>query len=114
MSSTIYRTEDPDLETVEFGALYRIHPPRTGEPWTLYKVSDDCGVDSVHPLDTPDGWDDSFELTMGYGHGWARLSCLAMDAHHAHAALEAAFIPVVDDGRAIYPHALLHRFVRPN
>lgn len=50
MSTAIYRTEDPILETVEFGAVYNICAPRTGAPWTLYKVSDDCGVDSVDPL----------------------------------------------------------------
>ena len=53
MSSTIYRTEDPTLETIELGAVYRIHAPRTGESWTLYKVSDDCGVSSIEPLDVP-------------------------------------------------------------
>lgn len=64
MSTTIYRTEDPTLETVEFGAVYRIHAPRTGEPWNLYKVSDDCGVSSVEPLDVPDGWDDAYEYAV--------------------------------------------------
>lgn len=37
MSTRIYRTEDPALETVEFGAVYR--------------VSDDCDVSFVDPLD---------------------------------------------------------------
>ena len=54
MSTTIYLTEDPALETVEFGAVYRIRAPRTGEPWNLYRVSDDCGVSSIEPLDVPD------------------------------------------------------------
>ena len=30
--STIHRTEDPALETVEFGVIYRVHAPRTGDP----------------------------------------------------------------------------------
>lgn len=54
MNTAIYRTEDPALETAEFGAVYRIRAPRTGEPWTLHKISDDCGVDAVGPLDVPD------------------------------------------------------------
>lgn len=32
MSDTIYRTEDPALETIVFGAVYRIRAPRTSEP----------------------------------------------------------------------------------
>lgn len=32
MSTVIYRTEDPVLETIESGAVYRIRAPRTGEP----------------------------------------------------------------------------------
>lgn len=64
MSTAIHRTEDPALETVKFGAVYRIRAPSTGEPWTLYKVADDCGVSSMGPLDVPDGWDDSYEYAM--------------------------------------------------
>lgn len=45
--NTIYRTNDPALETVEIGAVYRICAPRTGDPWHLYKVADDCGVTSI-------------------------------------------------------------------
>ena len=37
MSTTICRTEDPALESVKFGAVYRIRAPRTGEPWNLYR-----------------------------------------------------------------------------
>jgi len=111
--STIYRTTDPTLDTVEQGAVYRIHAPRTGEPWTLYKVSDDCGVDSIDPLDVPDGWDDSYEYPMGYARVWSRLARLAMDAYLAHAILEVAFVPL-DEEMAAVSYALLYRFVWPN
>ena len=110
--TTIYRTEDPTLETVELGAVYRIRAPRTGEPWTLYQVSDDCGVSSTDPLDVPDGWDDSYEYPMGYARVWSRLARLAMDAYLAHAILEVAFVPVVDEGAATASScALLYRFI---
>lgn len=111
MSTAIYRTEDPTLETVEFGAVYRIHAPRTGEPWTLYKVADDCGVDSIDPLSIPDGWDDSYEYPMGYKRIWSRLARLAMDAYLAHAALEVALVPVVDEEEPTGSYSLLYRFV---
>ena len=110
MSTTIYRTEDPDLKTVEFGAVYRIRAPRTGEPWALYKVSDDCGVSSVEPIDVPDGWDDSYEYPMGYARVWSRLAHLAMDAYLAHAILEVAFAPTVDEEAPTDSYALLYRF----
>lgn len=114
MSSAIYRTEDPTLETVEFGAIYRIRAPRTGEPWTLYRVSsDDCGADSVDPLDVPEGWDDSYEYPMGYKRIWSRLARLAMDAYLAHATLEVAFVPVDDEETTTDQYALLYRFVWP-
>lgn len=111
MSTTIYRTEDRTLDTVEFGAVYRIRPPRTGESWNLYRTGDDCGVDSIEPLDVPDKWDDVYEYPMGYRGVWSRLARLAMDAHLAHAILEVAFVPVIDgeEGGALY--ALLYRFV---
>ena len=111
--STIYRTEDPTLETVEFGAVYRIRAPRTGEPWALYKVSDDCGVSSVGPLDVPDGWDDSYEYPMGYARIWSRLARLAMDAYFAHAPLEVAFAPIDDEEAPTDSYALLYRFSWP-
>lgn len=114
MSTTIYRTEDPALETAKFGAVYRIRAPRTGEPWTLYKVSDDCGVDSIEPLDVPDGWDDSYEYAMADTHTWPRLARLAMDAYLAHAILEVAFVPVLDEEETdANSYALLYRFVWP-
>lgn len=115
MSNTnIYRTEDPSLETVEFGAVYRITAPRTGEPWNLYKVSDDCGVSSIDLLDVPDGWDDSYEYPMGYARIWSRLARLAMDAYLAHATLEVSFVYIDDEGSATDLYALLYRFVWPN
>ena len=113
MNSAIYRTEDPTLETIEFGAVYQIHTPRTGEPWTLHKVSDDCGVSPIGPLDVPDGWDDSYEYPMGYARVWSRLARLAMDAYLAHAILEVTFAPVEDEEADVDSYALLYRFTWP-
>lgn len=114
MSAIIYRNEDPTLDTIEFGAVYRIRAPRTGEPWNLYKVSDDCGVDSIDPLGIPDDWDDSYEYPMGYARIWSRLARLAMDAYLAHATLEVALVPVVDEETDTDSYALLYRFVWAN
>lgn len=113
MSTTIYRTEDPALETAEPGAVYRIRAPRTGEPWNLYKVSDDCGVSSIEPLEVPDGWDDSYEYAMDDTGIWPRLTHLAMDAYLAHAILEVTVVPVVDEEMVTESRALLHRFSWP-
>lgn len=113
MSTTIYRTEDPTLETVEHGAVYQIHAPRTGEPWTLCKVSDDCGVDSIEPLDVPDGWDDSYEYAMVDTRVWPRIARLARDADLAHAILEVAFVPVDDEETDADSYSLLYRFIWP-
>lgn len=113
MSAAIYRTEDPALETVEFGAVYQIHAPRTGDPWTLYKVSDDCGVDSIEPLEVPDGWDDSYEYAMADTRIWPRITRLARDADLTNADLEVALVPVVDEGTDTDSCALLYRFVWP-
>lgn len=112
MNTAIYRTDDPTLETVEDGAVYRLRAPRTGEPWTLYKVSDDCGVSSIEPLDVPDGWDDAYEYALPYPRVWRRLTHLAMDAYLAHAILEVAFVPV-DDESSLDSRAFLYRFVWP-
>ena len=115
MNTTIYRTEDPTLETVEFGAIYRVRAPRTGEPWTLYRVSsDDCGPDSVDPLDVPEEWDDSYEYPMGYARIWSRIARLAMDAYLAHATLEVTFVRVDDEEATTDSYALLYRFIWPN
>ena len=112
-TTTIYRTEDPALETIEFGAVYRIRAPRTGEAWSLYKVADDCGVDSIEPLDVPDGWDDSYEYAMTDMRIWNRLTRLAMDAYFAHAVLEVALVPVIDEEADVDSRALLYRFIWP-
>ena len=113
MSTAIHRTEDPALKTVEYGAIYRVHAPRTGAPWTLYKVCDDCGVSSVEPLDVPDGWDDSYECAMADKGIWPRLARLAMDAYLVHAVLEVAVVPVVDEEADPGSCALLCRFSWP-
>ena len=113
MNTTIYRTEDPALETVELGAVYRIRAPHTGEPWNLYKTADDCGVNSIEPLDIPDGWDDADEYAMAEPYVWPCLTHLAMDACLAHAILEVAFVPVVNEETSFDSYALLHRFVWP-
>ena len=113
MNTTIHRSEDPTLETIEYGAIYRIHAPRTGEPWTLYATGDDCGVDSIEPLDVPDGWDDAYEYAMADADIWSRLARLAMDAYLANAILEVATVPVVDEEVDTDSHALLYRFTWP-
>lgn len=113
MSNTIHRTDDPALETIELGAIYRVHAPRTGEPWTLYTTGDDCGVDSIAPLEVPDGWDDSYEYAMVDENIWSRLARLAHDAFLANAILEVAIVPVVDEEADADSHALLHRHSWP-
>lgn len=113
MSTTIHRTEDPALKTIEFGTIYRVHAPRTGDPWTLYTTGDDCGVDSIEPLDVPDGWDDSYEYAMADTRIWPRLARLAMDAYLAHAILEVAFVPVDDEEVHADSRALLYRSIWP-
>ena len=113
MNTTIYRSEDTSLESIEFGTVYRIRAPRTGEPWNLYEVDGDCGVSSIEPLDIPDGWDDAYEYPMGYNRIWSRLARLAMDAYLAHAILEVAFVPVDEEGVDNESYALLYRFVWP-
>lgn len=114
MTTTIYRTGDPTLETIEYGAVYRICAPRTGDSWGLYKVSDDCGVDSTEPLEVPEGWDDAYEYPMGYRGIWSRLARLAMDAYFADATLEVAFASIIDEEAATDSYALLYRFIWPN
>lgn len=113
MNPAIYRTKDPYLETFEFGAVYSVRAPSTGEPWTLYKVSDECGVDSVEPLDVPDGWDDAYEYAMDDGDIWPRVARLAHDAYLAHADLKVAFVPVDDEEMGTGSFALLYRFSWP-
>lgn len=111
MSTTIYRDDDPSLETVEYGAVYRIRAPRTGEPWKLYSVSATCGVSSIEPLVVPDGWDDAYEYEMRDHRIWNRLTRLAMDAYFAYAILEVAVVPVDDEDKSAGSRALLYRFI---
>lgn len=113
MNTNIHHREDPALETVEFGVIYRVHAPRTGEPWTLYKTGDDCGVDSIEPLEVPDGWDDAYEYAMVDERIWPRLTRLAMDAYLANAILEVAFVPVDDNKAGASSRALLYRDAWP-
>ena len=113
MNLAIHRAVDPDLETIEFGAVYSIHAPSTGEPWVLYKIADDCGADSIEPLEIPVGWDDAYEFVKGDEPIWAYIASLAQDADLAHADLEIAIVPVVDVGALSDSCALLHRFSWP-
>lgn len=108
-TTTIHRTKDPALESIEFGVIYRVHVPRTGEPWTLYKVADDCGVDSIGPLDVPDGWGGTCEYAMADTYIWPRIARLARDAELAHATLEVALVPVDDEETGADSYALLYR-----
>lgn len=113
MSTTIYRTEDPALENAEFGVVYRVHTPRTGEDWALYRIADDCGVDAIEPLDTPDRWDDAYEYAMADTYIWPRIARLARDADLARATLEVALVPVVDEETDADSYALLYRLTWP-
>ena len=113
MRMAIHRIEDPDLKSVEFGAVYSIHAPHTGEPWVLYKIADECGTDSIEPLEVPVGWDDAFEFAKDDEPIWPRIARLAGDADLAHADLEVAVVPLVDDGVDTDSCALLHRFSWP-
>ena len=113
MGNAIFRADDPALETVEFGVIYRVHVPRTGDPWSLYETGDDCNVESIEPLEVPDGWDDSYEYAMAYTYIWPRIARLARDAYLAHAILEVALVPVVDDGTDADSYALLYRLAWP-
>lgn len=113
MTDHIYRTEDPALETAEFGAVYWVRAPRTGDLWVLYKDADDCGVDSIEPLEVPDGWDDSYEYAMADTYVWPRIARLARDADLVHATLEIALVPVVDKGTDADSYALLYRLAWP-
>lgn len=114
MSTAIYRTEDPALETIELGAVYHVRAPRTSVPWTLHKVADDCAVSSIEPLDVPDGWDDAYEYPTSCRDIWSRIARLAMDAYLAHAILEVTLVPVDDDEADADSRALLYRFIWPH
>ena len=113
MNTIIHHTEDPNLKTIELGAVYRVHAPRTGDPWTLYATGDDCGVNSIEPLNVPDGWDDAYEYAMGDHRIWNRVARLAMDAFLANANLEVAIVPVDDEEAGVDSCAMLYRFSWP-
>ena len=113
MTALMLRYAEDHEEAAEFGAVYRIHAPRTGEPWALYKTSDDCSVDSIEPLEVPDGWDDAYEYAMADMNIWRCIARLAGDAYLAHATLEVTFVPVVDEGTDTDTYALLYRFTWP-
>jgi hypothetical protein len=113
MRLAIHRIEDPDLKTIEFGAVYSIHAPSTGEPWVLYKIADECGIDFLEPLDIPTGWDDVYEYAIADEPIWDRIARLAHDADLAHANLEIAIVPIVDKETDNESCALLHRFSWP-
>lgn len=102
-----------DLWSVKFGASYHVRVPSTGEHWAIVKIANDCGVDSVEPLEVPDGWDDSHEYVMGDARIWPRITRLARDAYLANADLVIALVPVVDEGTDAGSYALLYRFVWP-
>lgn len=113
MRLAIHRIEDPGLKTIEFGAVYSIHAPSTGEPWVLYKIADECGIDFLEPLDIPAGWDDVYEYAIDDKGIWDRIAHLAHDADLAHADLEIAIVPTVDEEMGNESRALLHRFSWP-
>lgn len=113
MLPAIYRSEDPDLKTIELGPVYSIHAPRTGDPRVLYKIADSCGAVSIEPLEIPAGWDDSYEYVKSEEKIWTLIAHLAQDADLAHADLEIAIVPVVDDEMATESCALLHHFSWP-
>ena len=102
-----------DIWDIELGASYHVRVPSTGERWSVVKTANDCGVDSIKPLDVPDGWDDSYEYAMADARIWPRIIRLAMDADLANADLEIALVPVVDEKTNADSYALLYRFVWP-
>lgn len=102
-----------DIWGVEFGASYHVRVPDTGEHWAIVKIANDCGVDSIEPLEVPDEWDDSYEYATGDTHIWPRIARLARDANLANADLVIALVPVVDKGTDADSCALLYRFVWP-
>ena len=112
MRNAIHRTEDPTLETIEFGAVYHTQPPYTSKGWTLYKIANNCGIDSIEPLDVPTGWDGAYEYAVADEHIWPRIVRLARNADLAHATLEVALVPV-DEEMDTESCALLYRFSWP-
>lgn len=102
-----------DLGSVKLGVVYQVSVPRTGEHWTLYRIVDDCGVDSIESLEVPDGWEDAYEYAKGDVRIWPRFTRLAEDADLAHATLEVSLVPVDDGEMDTDSYALLYRLSRP-
>lgn len=102
-----------DIWDIELGASYHVRVPGTGERWSVVKTTDTCSVDSVEPLEVPDGWDDAYEYAMADTHLWPRIAHLARDAYLVDAILEIAIVPVVDEETGVDSRALLHRFSWP-
>lgn len=103
-----------DIWNLKGGVSYHVRVPSTGEPWFVVKISNDCGFDSIEPLEVPVGWDDSYEYVRGDAHIWPRLTRLAHDADLANADLEFTLVPVVDEELATGSYALLYRFSWPS
>lgn len=102
-----------DIWGVKLGASYHVRVPSTGDHWAIVKIANDCGVDSVEPLEVPDGWDDVYEYAKGDEGIWPRLTRLARDADLANADFVFALVPVVDEGSDSDSYALLYRFTWP-
>lgn len=103
-----------DIWNVELGASYHVRVPSTGERWAIVKIANDCGVDSVEPLEVPNGWDDAYEYAIADTRIWPRITRLARDADLANADFVIALVPVVDEGTDADSYALLYRFVWPH
>lgn len=111
MDITNYSIGDPAIEDIKFGYSYHVRVPSTGELWAIVKIDNDCGVDSIEPLEVPDGWDDSREYAIGDNRIWPDITRIALDAELANADLVIALVPVVDEGLGTGSCALLFRFV---
>lgn len=111
--SRLQMFECTSIEDIEFGAAYHVRVPSTGEHWAVVKIANDCGVDSIEPLEVPVGWDDSREYSIGDNHIWPDITRIAADAELAHADLVIALVPIVDEEMATDSCALLYRFVWP-
>lgn len=113
MKMAIHRIEDPALKTIEFGAVYSTRAPSPGDPWVLYKIAEECGADSIEPLEIPEGWDGAYEYAIADEPVWPVIANLARYADLAHANLEIAVVPLVDEDMETESCALLHRFSWP-
>lgn len=103
-----------DIWGVELGASYRVRVPSSGERWAIIKIADYCGVDSIEPLEVPDGWGDAYEYTRADTRIWPHIIRLARDADLTRADLVIALVPVVDEETDTDSYALLYRPVWPS